>query len=126
MGTEDSRSCFLNVDLDLEFEGDIGPLIVGFGSAVTELHRREGFASLELRRTQPENADEGIEGWHRLVTALGRRTRALWDGCRRRSMNVGVDAPASHSVEFPVSRGSIERLHELGADLVLTVYRRKD
>jgi hypothetical protein len=41
-------------------------------------------------------------------------------------MNVGVDAPASHSVEFPVSRGSIERLHELGADLVLTVYRRKD
>ena len=52
MGTEEAAGCFQNVDLDLTFDGDIAPLILGFGSALTELHRREDFAVFELRGVQ--------------------------------------------------------------------------
>jgi hypothetical protein len=39
-------------------------------------------------------------------------------------MNVGVHAPkGGRSVEFALSRESIERLREIDADLVFTVYR---
>jgi len=103
VGTEEDASCFQNVDLDLTFGGDITPLILGFGSALTELHRRE-------------------EYW-RLVRALPAGAPAAWNICRRRTMNVGVQAPVGHSVELAVSRESIERLHEIGAELLFTVYR---
>jgi hypothetical protein len=123
VSTEETGSCFQNVDLDLTFDGDITELIRGFGNALTEMHRREGFASFELRDTQPRDSDEAIAEYCRLVRALPRRARAVWNDCRR-AMNVGLQAPAGHSVEFAVSQESVERLHEIGAGLVFTVYRR--
>ena len=123
MGTEEAASCFQNVDLDLTFDGDIAPLILGFGSALTELHRREDFAVFELRGVQARGPDEAIEEYWRLVRALPAGARAAWNICRRRTMNVGVQAPVGHSVELAVSRESIERLHEIGAELLFTVYR---
>ena len=124
--TDEAAECFQNVDLDLTFDGDISPLVLAFGSSLIEMHRRDGFASFELSDLQPRGADEAIEGYCRLVRALSPEMRAIWDACRRRTMNVGVRAPAGHYVEFAVSRESVDRLRELGADLVLTVYRRKD
>ena len=123
MGTEEAASCFQNVDLDLTFDGDIAPLILGFGSALTELHRREDFAVFELRGVQARGPDEAIEEYWRLVRALPAQARAAWNGCRHRTMNVGVNAPTGHSVEFALSRESVERLHETGAELTFTVYR---
>ncbi|HUM14022.1 MAG TPA: hypothetical protein VLT82_23940 [Myxococcaceae bacterium] len=126
MGTDEAASCFQNVDLDLTFEGDISSLILGFGSALTELHRREGFACFELRDIQPRRPDEAIAEYGRLVRALPPQARAVWNACRRRTMNVGVSAPSGYSIDFAVSRESVALLHELGADLVFTVYRRDE
>jgi len=123
VSAEEAASCFQNVDLDLTFDGDISPLILGFGSALTELHRREDFAAFELRGVQARGPDQAIEEYWRLVRALPAQARAAWNGCRRRTVNVGVHAPKGRSVEFALSRESIERLREIGADLVFTVYR---
>ena len=57
MRTDEAAKCFLNVDLDLTFDGDISPLVLAFGSSLTEMHRREGFASFELYR--PRRARSG-------------------------------------------------------------------
>jgi len=122
--TGEPTECFLNVDLDLTFEGDISPLVLAFGSSLTEMHRREGFAVFELRDIQPRDADEAIEEYWKLARTLTPLARAIWDCCRKRTMNVGVDAPAGHSVDFAISGESVGRLRELGADIVLTVYRR--
>jgi hypothetical protein len=122
--TSEAAGCFQNVDLDLAFDGDIAPLILGFGSALIELHRREDFASFELADLQPKATDEAIEKYWHLVRGLPPQARAAWNGCRRRTMNIGVHAPTGHSVEFAVSLDSMERLREIGADLVFTVYRR--
>ena len=122
----DDAKCFLNVDLDLTFDGDISALILALGSSLTEMHRREGFVSFELRDIHPRTADEAIEGYWNLVRSFTPHTRAIWDGCRSRTMNVGVQAPRGQFVEFALSRESLDRLRELGADLGFTVYRRAD
>ena len=126
MGIGETASCFQNVDLDLTFEEDVTPLLQALGAPLREMHRRDGFASFELRGIQPRDLDEAIEEFWRFVRALPPGARAAWNACRRRTMNVGVHAPSGHSVEFEVSQESVERLHELGADLVFTVYRGEE
>jgi hypothetical protein len=126
VGSGENASCFQNVDLELTFEEDVTPLLQALGATLMEMHRRDGFASFELRHIQPRDPDEAIDEFWRLVRALPTAARTAWNGCRRRTMNIGVRAPSAHSVEFAVSQESVERLHELGADLVLTVYRGEE
>jgi hypothetical protein len=117
---------FLNVDLDLTFTIDIEPLVRELGEHVQTLHRTEAFAAFELRNALPgpDSTDEAVAGFARLVRGLSPAARAVWEGCARRTMNVGVDGPRDqHSLTFAVSRESIAAMVELGADLVFTVYR---
>lgn len=120
---------FLNVDLDLTFAIDIEPLVREFGGQVMTLNRTESFASFELANAfpGPGSTDEALAGFARLVRGLSEQARTVWDGCARRSMNVGVDGPLDQrSLTFAVSRESIGTLLELGADLVFTVYRPEE
>jgi hypothetical protein len=116
---------FLNVDLDLTFAIDIEPMVRELGDRVMTLNRAESFASFELAITLPgpNSTDEAINGFAQLVRGLSRQARAVWDGCARRTMNVGVEGPAERPpIMFSVSRESIGALVDLGADLIFTVY----
>ncbi len=117
---------FQNVDLDLTFAGDVELLLRELGESAMQLNRIETFASFDLRDGFVASADEAIAGFAELVRGLSPEARAVWDGCLRRTMNVGVDGPVeSQSFLFGVSSRSIASLVELGADLVFTVYRPK-
>ena len=120
---------FLNVDLDLAFTIDIEPMVRELDDQVMTLNRTGSFVSFELANDLPgpHSTDEAIAGFARLVRGLSEQSHAIWDGCARRTMNVGVDGPADReTLTFAVSRESITALAELGADLVFTVYRGEE
>ncbi len=93
---------FLNVDLDLRgpSEAEVRELVRFLEPSALMMNLSGTFASLELRETV-ENAAEAIAGFVRVVRSLPPQTRALWDRCESRVMNVGIQSrPLPHAAVF--------------------------
>ncbi len=117
------RTEFLNVDLDLEFAGDISGLLRALGRAVVKLLRDErGKCTLELAN-QPASPEDAISQFVALLERLPAPARAEWDGCSLRSMNIGVEAGHEpHSAAFRLPFEVLAALGKLRAEVVFTVY----
>jgi hypothetical protein len=119
---------FLNVDLDLKSEVDLGALVEALGERVVVLHsgKRRGIhhASLELyefsRYVEPETC---IARFVQLVRHLPTPARRLWNGATERQFNVGIQA-GSKGVPFTsrIKTATLRRVAEIGGEIVLTVY----
>lgn len=113
---------FLNVDLDLRSTKRLGPLLAGFGPRVSVLHERDDFVVLELAE-QPDTAERAVLAFAALVDALPPDLRALWDGCERRRLDVGIQAgEAPHSITFELSPSALAAAVRIGAELAVTIY----
>src|SRR6266550_4287134 len=86
---------FLNVDLDVESERDLAPLIAELESATHVLHAgpvEDGYrASFELP-LDPTDPDRGICELADVIDSLSPEVRRIWDSARARDFNVGVQA----------------------------------
>lgn len=114
---------FLDVDLDLRGRREgLAPLVRALGPAVVVLALEDDFASVELAEP-PESVEAAVEAFGRLVRALPGPTRALWDGCAARRLNVGLEAGRTpHAAHFVLGREALAQVEALGAELELTVY----
>ena len=115
---------FLNVDLDLRASsnGKIQELVRALEPSVLVMNISGDFASLELAKG-PKDIDSAVLAFARLVKSLPKNTRAIWERCGMKAMNIGIRAGKEPFASvFDISRRSIRALHELGATLKFTVY----
>jgi hypothetical protein len=123
------RSCFLNVDLEVFSNQDLRPLVDSFGPAVIEMYvgkvRRTHEAHLELAWRRSQSPTSIILGFCRLVQALPRSKRKLWNSARIRSFDIGIEAPAKYrNFWSAVSPEAVRAAAEVGAQIAVTVYGR--
>jgi Immunity protein 53 len=118
------RTEFLNVDLDLEFAGDISELLRALGDTVINVLRDEpGKCTLELAN-QPASPEDAIRQFTALVERLPAPARADWDRCSLRSMNIGLQAGYEpYSAAFQLPFEVLAALGKLQAEVTFTVYR---
>jgi hypothetical protein len=120
-----SRTLFLNVDLELVSSSDLGPLIAAFGRGVIILRdtteRRRRTVWLELAR-QPRTIDQAFSGYAELASKLPRAARLLWKGCSDRCLNVGIQSGLEPAAYFEISRAGVAIAATMDARIVVTVY----
>ncbi|MDB4927858.1 MAG: hypothetical protein JWM10_342 [Myxococcaceae bacterium] len=113
---------FLNVDLDLRAGGDLRVLVHALAPTLFLINRAEGLLTFELGE-EMDSAERVMRAMVAAVRALPAPARALWDGCARRTMNVGVQAGGGpRRWATGVSTDVLTALAEIGAELVFTVY----
>jgi hypothetical protein len=113
---------FLNVDLDLFADRDLDALLSALAPRLFLLNTSDGRWTFELA-DESDSAEEVMRTMAAVVVALPSAPRALWDGCTRRSMNVGVQAGAApHQWDTALSHETLTMLAGIGAEVVFTVY----
>ena len=122
---DDLRSEFLNVDLDLKSTADLAPLVRAFGRQVVTLHvgrvGRKHWVTLQLL-PQPKTPNEGIVGFGKLVTALPRRAREIWNGATKEfdlGFQCGLERTSAYWVLDPKV---VEAAAKVGAQIRFTMY----
>ena len=121
-----SSTQFLNVDLDLWSKSSLEPLIKAFGRKVVALHMgkdgREYRAHLELA-TESDNPDVAVRRFVKLVEALPRPAKALWNRARVREFNIGVQSAARpHSFEMRLKDATVRAVARVNGQIGMTVY----
>jgi hypothetical protein len=116
---------FLNVDLDIEGDEDLAPLVAAFEGAAFALHDESGDgtfrATLELL-ADPGDALAGIRGFIAAVEALPARARAMWDGLGSRRLDVGVQAGDGPAFRAELPASMLAELARLELSLAITLY----
>ena len=114
---------FLNVDLDLESRADLSPLSAVLRQKLLALHEAKNFAVYELRR-QSADADTAIRAIAKIIQRLPRDSRARWNRCSRKALNVGIKSSRGREpVDARISLESLQAAARIGAEIVVTIYR---
>ncbi len=116
---------FLNIDLDIESESSLQPIIDGFGDSVTVMYNIcEGDrykASFELADVgEPEQL---LNRYAALVEALDETQRQCWDQCTKRVFDMGFDSGHTpNNFHSPISAAAIANLCRIDGSIVVTIY----
>ncbi|MBT9558533.1 MAG: hypothetical protein IV100_21030 [Myxococcales bacterium] len=118
---------FVNVDLELESDVDLRPLVDELGERVFILHAGpyDGAwaAFLELNRANDPEVDDTLRGWLDLVDTVSESAREAWFAAKRRDFDVGICAGMEpHMRAFTVQGETLRRIAAFGARLTFTVY----
>jgi len=124
-----ARIEFLNVDLDLESKHDLTPLIEDFGENVSIMHHEQGEinkASFELGSIA-DTPNQLILEYGNLVENLPKQSRALWDSCSKRVLDLGFECEgqvtgAPISLTEILSIESTKLLSRLNIIIAITIY----
>lgn len=124
------RNPFLNVDLEIESPTPIRFVTEDFGEDVIVLYSGEtssGFlASYEVSRMDRE-ADSVIGCFCSLIESLSEEARKEWDGCFRRTFDIGYGPLGL--IEMYSSRiraETVSRASKLNAEIIVTIYPRTE
>ena len=122
----DSRTKFINVDLDLRGARDLADLVRAFEPGASPLTCMEldggYFANLELA-SQPPDADTAIRGFVALIDQLSPEARALWNEASTRDFSIGVGAGSTpSSFELALEPAVLKLAADVGARIVFVVY----
>jgi hypothetical protein len=120
-------SCFANVDLDIHSKSDLQPLVDGLGDEVIDLFvgrvRRTYEAHLELASGNNQTPTSIILGFCKIIRALPRSKRKIWDSAKSRNFDIGIHAPVrNHHYWSAVSTEAVRAAAELNAQIAVTVY----
>jgi hypothetical protein len=86
-----STTGFLNVDLDISVRSGLDELLQAMGRRVLVLHNTGWQASVELAGNTV-SLDQTMLKLAKLVTSLPEEARDIWERCRYRRMNIGIQA----------------------------------
>lgn len=115
---------FLNVDLDLESDADLAPLVRALEPRAYPLERPAGRASFELNEpVSPHEPEPMILEFVRLVNALPPPLRKLWDEASRRVFDIGIQSgrrPLQQT--HRLTPATLRAAADIGAEIAVTVY----
>jgi hypothetical protein len=115
----------LNVDLEVQSQHDLQPLIDGLEPGAFALERPPGRACFELlsSATRPDDPEPLILEFVRLVRGLSPPGRVAWDRASGRVLDIGFQSalePFQATYRFsPETMGAVA---EIGAALAVTIY----
>ncbi len=116
---------FLNVDLDLQGDEPLAPLVAALEGAAFSLHDETGDgsfrATLELS-ADPSDALAGIRGFIAAVKALPASARAMWDRLASRRLDVGMQAGGGPAFRAELPTSVLAELARLELSLAITIY----
>ena len=125
---DETRTHYLNVDLDVSSRSRLEPLAEAFGPRLTVLYvggkgkRHEAHFELSGGRLGA-NANETMLGLVRVIERLPPDAQRHWAQASVREFNIGVQAAAEpHAFEVRLSPNAVSAAARVGAGIVLTVY----
>ncbi len=122
------KTSFLNVDLDLESQSDLVPLIEALGPVYVlhQTHEATFVASLEIEEVGLD-CRATISALLDLVDALDEKARQRWDNCTLRRFDIGIQSGIDpRMVQYDLPARLVKRIAAAGSDLVVTVYGARD
>lgn len=125
-----SATHFLNVDLDVYSTYDLRPLVISLGRRVVALYvgrdRRKYCAHLEVAK-MTKSVDSTIRAFCKLIHALPKEKRDLWNRAALRSFSIGVQAGNQPtSCDFVIQAHTVKAVSEVAAQIVMTVYAPRE
>lgn len=122
---------FANVQLEIESEMDLTPIVDFLGDRVSiHFHGRwnasRNLLSLSLADVpwrEVRAAELTVSALSDLVEGMPEDIRGLWDVAVSRRFDVGYESGSEGAeLQSRFEAGTLERLSELGAELVITIY----
>ena len=119
-----SQIQFLNIDLDIESDIDIEPIVLEWGDRVS-MHRYElmdgtYYGSFE---TPCGGVESIIREYCNLVEGLSPDARAIWDAASKRTFDFGYESgTAPNNFHSEISAENMSRLVKIGGNIVITIY----
>jgi hypothetical protein len=112
---------FINVDLEIRGEENLGPLLSAFGEAVfvlhSELNGNSQLAVLELSEEQ-KNPDDTIHRFCDLIERLAPDIRLKWDRLAVTEFDIGYDASRDNRcTRFALRKDTVKRMAAVSASL---------
>ena len=122
----DLATHFLNVDLEIYSTRDLQPLVRRLGRRVFVLYLGREYgkycAKLEVAKNT-RTADFTIRALCRLIEALPKPERSLWDTASVRSFSIGIQAGCHpNPCDVTIRPMTIQAVSALGSQIVLTIY----
>jgi len=118
---------FLNIDLELEADFDLKPIVDEFAPDVTVLGSHEASGRFHAAfETGYGDPNEIVLEYERLVDRLSPEARKLWDKCSSIVFDVGIEGGASPRMyQMDLTEKSINVIARLGGKIVVSVYANK-
>jgi hypothetical protein len=118
---------YANVDLDIYAGVPLDGFVQALRDEVLVLYvgggRRKYEAHVELASSHSMSADDTIVGLIRLIRALPRVHRNIWDSAQRREFNIGIQAGLEpHGFEVHLQERTLKAITDVRGTLVITVY----
>jgi hypothetical protein len=118
----ESKSHFLNVDLDIQLDSGLSELIDSARDSVIVLNQTQTSASIELAR-EYKSLEQTVAAYVALVESLSAPAKYLWSQCSIRSLNIGIQAGMSPQVErFNLSQSSLASIAAIGCEVEISIY----
>jgi hypothetical protein len=125
----DGRTRYLNTDLDLVSAEDLTPLAAALAKKKwsvlhAEQHSdglwRAGFETWQGSHKAPQAT---IAAMLKVIEALPKPLKAIWNGCSKRDFNIGFDGGTQpHAFEQTLLPQLLARIAALGASVTITIY----
>lgn len=113
---------FLNIDLDLSSRDSLDELFKVLEPTIFVLNKTPRGATVELNRfyKTPEKTAVQLVA---LIQKLPPKTRAIWNRCRRRIINIGIQAGQEpYQTQFTLSAKTVGLLASISCENTFTVY----
>jgi len=115
---------FLNIDLDIESNEDITPIIDEWGDRISVLRNEEVngvyYGSFE---TSCSGIEEILNEYFVLINSLTPQSRKIWDNAQRKDFDFGYESGEQpNNFHSRVSPDLLTKLVEVGGEVVITIY----
>jgi hypothetical protein len=117
---------FLNIDLDLESNSDLSPIIQEFGDNLIVMNNKKEKGlhkvSFELAGLNGD-PDYLFEKYFKLIDGLSEGGKGLWDGCNKKVFDLGFESGEnSGGLQAELPQSIVNKLASLSATIAITVY----
>lgn len=115
---------FLNIDLDIESQDDISPVVKEFSSKLTVMRNDHSkgmyYASFE---TGYSEENEIIEEYVNIIEGLSPEARAIWNNCLKKEFDFGYEGgDKPNDFRSKIRAKSIELLAKVSGSVTVTIY----
>ena len=114
---------FINVDLDVESADELRPLIDAMDPHAYSLERPPGQASFEVNEPSPNDPEDVILDFIRIVKSLPPAARKVWDAASKRVFDIGLQSgrdPFRQSYSIGIE--TLRQATDIGAHIAITIY----